>query len=491
MAYSSLAAPSPFSSKYLFKCLKVLDEEDSSDSGSPRMLLDTKAEHEGLKASICSPTQTTQRSQRRTTTCSLQALSRSSKKMLPRMSFSSPNVMRGKLNKRPQTEKAKRGDDRNLSNVKIDMLNVLLDSKNEEVTTLKSMLQQSEQRVFTLETKVASLEDENKLQNQILCSTPPIADLSCGSDSEYNTDHDSQTMPYIPEVMLEDLTSQLHDKEQEIEELVGEVEEWQKETNEWKNKYLVLLEQMQNGAVSDDEEEEGGNTASVVNFGKHNDEFGEDYVGESGAEKDNDNENSNLSIDGDRDNNNSEENIENYVSINSPVGKRSLRNRIPLGESQLQNVQTPIKKTSTRKSRRRKKTMRYTPTTNVNNKPTNTGEEEAPKEDGTDNDDVEFGEVGYKFRKYFGSRYGSYDGEVTDILPDGKRVCAYPADPDGVEYLTLDELSKTKPLRLPRHEKAKSSTSKNAIGPLQLDGEGKNAVLGMMQVKRNTTCHIW
>jgi hypothetical protein len=525
MAYSSLAAPSPLPSKSLFTCLSVLDEEESSsESGSPCILLDSDDigdRQEGLKQDIKSPA-AMHRAARRTTdsfrpVCSLQALSRSSKKILPRMSFSSPNIMRGKTNKRSQTDKAKKSrgggvSQNDLTNVKLEMLNMHLDTKNEEVANLKSLLQQSEQKVFMLESKIISLEEELKQQQQV--ASPPLLELSFGSNSEFNTDHDSQTMSYVPEELLEDLTHQLKDKNQEIHSLEDEVEQWQHQANEWKNKYQTLVEQMQNGTVSD---EESDDTNDVINLCNDS----EDNLEVSGAEKDEEDANaSNTSfcVDYERDRPLSKvEEIDGRVSTdtentsyhctrsplrrssidsdekmnneNGTAAKRSLTNRTPLGNSDIQNVQTPIHNTK-RRSRRRQKTMRYTPAATVNK-----GEEvssKAPTADDTLEGSVEFGEVGYKFRKWFGSNYGNYNGEVTQILPDGTRLCVYPADPNGDEYLTLEELSKTKPLKQPSHDRVTNSTNDEGDAyPAGLDEGSDGATDGVLWVKKNVYCHIW
>ena len=421
MAYSSLAAPSPFPSKSLFTCLSVLDEEESpSESGSPCILLDSDDigdRQERLKQDIKSPAH---RTQRRTTdsfsqvrVCSLQALSRSSKKLLPRMSFSSPNIMRGKSNnKRPQTEKATKSrggggvSQNDLTNVKLEMLNMHLDTKNEEVAKLKALLQQSEQKVVLLESKMTSLEEELKQQRQ---PPPPILEMSFGSNFEYNTDHCSnseydtdQTMSHLPDEMLEDLTGQLQDKRQEIDALEDEVEQWQEQANEWKNKYQSMVEQMHNGTVSEEESVNTSNISFSVDYEKDSPRSKVEEVDgrastDNNIRSSNDDTNSPLrrsSIDSDE-----------KMSENGPVSKHSLRNRTPLSVSALQNVQTPE-----RCSRRRQKTKRYTPAAAAANTVVNKVKEisTAPKTDDTSEESVEFGEVGHKFSKYFGSRWGSY-----------------------------------------------------------------------------------
>ena len=532
MDYSSLAAPSPLPSKSLFSCLSGIDEEESSsESGSPCILLnsdDTGDKQVGGLQHMKSPTN---KPQRRTTdsflpVCSLQALSRSSKKILPRMSFSSPNIMRRKSTKRPQTEKAKKSSgsgsggisQSNLTNVKLEMLNVLLDTKNEEVANLKSLLQQSEQKVSMLESKMISLEEELKQQQQV--EPPSILEMSFGSNSAYNTDHDSKTMPYVPEEMLEDLSNKLKDRNQEIGALEDEVEVWQEQASEWKHKYQSLVEQIQNGTVSD---EESVDTNDLVNFCN---DCEEDNLEMSRAGEDTDTSNISLSVEHERDgptskleetdgsadtdtNNISFSNdgsqsplkrgsIESDDKMNyetTPVAKHSLRKRAPLGNSALQNVQTTPVRNTKRHSRRRKKTKRYSPAADADG--TNTANEEneisnAPRTDDTLEKSAEFGEVGYKFRKYFGTRYGTYDGQVSEILPDGTRLCVYPADPNGDEYLTLEDLSKTKPFKQPRLDKV--TTSRNDKGDadsLDLDERSDDNTDGVLQVKKNVTCHIW
>eukprot|EP00985_Skeletonema_marinoi_P014467 scaffold7337_cov106-Skeletonema_marinoi.AAC.3 len=531
MDYSSLAAPSPLPSKSLFSCLSGIDEEESSsESGSPCILLnsdDTGDKQVGGLQHMKSPTN---KPQRRTTdsflpVCSLQALSRSSKKILPRMSFSSPNIMRRKSTKRPQTEKAKKSSgsgsggisQSNLTNVKLEMLNVLLDTKNEEVANLKSLLQQSEQKVSMLESKMISLEEELKQQQQV--EPPSILEMSFGSNSSYNTDHDSQTMPYVPEEMLEDLTNQLKDRNQEIDALEDEVEVWQEQASEWKHKYQSLVEQIQNDTVSD---EESVDTNDLVNFCN---DCEEDNLEMSRAGEDTDTSNISLSVDHERDgptskleetdgsadtdtndisfsNDGSQSplkrgSIESDDKMNyetTPVAKHSLRKRAPLGHSSLQNVKTTPVRNTKRHSRRRKKTKRYSPAADAAS--TNTANEEneisnALRTDDALGESAEFGEVGYKFKKYFGTRYGTYDGKVSEILPDGTRLCVYPADPNGDEYLTLEDLSKTKPLKQPRHDKV--TTSRNDKGDadsLDLDERSDDNTDGILQVKKNVTCHI-
>ena len=535
--YSSLAlaAPSPLPptsiTKSLFHCLTNIDEEDSSlESLSPLIPLDKDDVGEnnlvgGLNKGFKSPKN---RLQRRTTDsfrpvrCSLQALSSSSKKILPRMSFSSPNIMRGKSSKRPQTEKAKKSrrssgvSQSNSTDVKLEMLNHFLETKNEEVANLKSSLQQSEQKVAMLESKVIALEEELKQQQQQQqqqqLETPSMLEMSFGSNSEYNTDHDSQTMPYFSEEQLEDLTNQLKGKNGEIEELEHEIEQWQEQANEWKDKYQALLEQMQNGTVSD---EESTDTNDLINFCN---ECQEDDLEFSDAEEDVESsvisntakespmvrveetnetvtETNTARISNNepqsplpRGSTDSDENVNDENVEGGSVANRYLRNRAPLGESSLQNVQTtPISNTK-RQSRRRQKTKRYSPTAAKDSKVNEVDEVDTPEEN------VKFGEVGYKFRKYFGGRYGSYNGQVKEILADGRRHCVYPADPYGDEYLTFEELKEqTKPLKRPSHGKVKKNLKKDqdVANPLELDKVTDDTTDRVLQVKKNVTCHIW
>lgn len=523
MDYSSLTAPSPLPSisKSLFHCLSGIDEENSSsESGSPCILINPddigEKQVTGMRKHLNSPTS---RSQRRTTdsflpVCSLQALSRSSKKNLPRMSFSSPNVMRGKLSKRPQTEKAKKLRSKNLTNVKLGMLNVLVETKTAEVTNLKSLLHQSEQKVSMLESKLVTLEEElRQQQQQHQLETPSILEMSFGSNSEYDTDHDSQTFPYVSDEMLEDLTNLLQQKNGEIDVLENEIEQWQVQADEWKNKYEALVEQMQNSTGSDDESTD---TNDLITFCNN---YDDDNLEVSSAGKDADSDGiSHSLIDGDErvnpmlkvketdemtyiDTNDissssngsqsplhrgpteSDDNVNNENVRVGSVASRHLRNRAPLGESSLQNVQTtPISNTK-RRSRRRQKTSRYTPAANTKNTK-EVKENDAPEEN------VEFGLVGYKFKKNFGW-YGTYQGQVQDILPDGTRLCVYPADPNGDEYLTLEELSKTKPLKLHRDKVNSSNNDRGASNPSNLDKGSDGTTDGVLQVKRNVTCHIW
>jgi len=528
MDYSSLAAPSPLPSKSLFSCLSGIDEEESSsESGSPCILHDSDDTGDKQVGGLQHMKSPTNKPQRRTTdsflpVCSLQALSRSSKKILPRMSFSSPNIMRRKSTKRPQTEKAKKShgsgglSQSNLTNVKLEMLNVLLDTKNEEVANLKSLLQQSEQKVAMLESKMISLEEELKQQQQQQVEPPSILEMSFGSNSAYNTDHDSQTMPYVPEEMLEDLTIQLKDRNQEVDALEDEVEVWQEQASEWKHKYQSLVEQMQNGTVSDAESVDSNDLINFCN------ECEEDNLDVSSAGADADTSNISLSVDDERDDpmskveetDGSADTDTNNISFSNDGSQSPLRRgstgfdekkdnetvsvakqRTPLGDSSIQNVQTTPVRNTKRHSRRRKKTKRYSPAADADS--TNTANEEneisnAPRTDDTLEESAEFGEVGYKFRKYFGTRYGTYDGQVSEILPDGTRLCVYPADPNGDEYLTLEDLSKTKPLKQPRHDKVTSyRNDKGDADSLDLDERSDGNTDGVLQVKKNVTCHIW
>eukprot|EP00984_Skeletonema_dohrnii_P015056 scaffold6446_cov89-Skeletonema_dohrnii-CCMP3373.AAC.2 len=392
MDYSSLAAPSPLPSKSLFSCLQGIDEEESSsESGSPCILHDSDDTGDKQVGGLQHMKSPTNKPQRRTTdslpVCSLQALCRSSNKILPRMSFSSPNIMRRKSTKRPQTEKAKKSSgsggvsQSNLTNVKLGILNVLLDTKNEEVANLKSLLQQSEQKVAMLESKMISLEEELKQQQQQQVEPPSILEMSFGSNSSYNTHHDSQTMPYVPEEMIEDLTNQLKDRNQEIDTLEDEVEQWQEQASEWKHKYQSLVEQIQNGTVSD---EESVNTNDLINFCN---DCEEDNLEVSSAGADADKSNISLSVDHGRDGptskleetDGSADTDKNNISFSNdgsqsplrrgstesgdeinyettPVAKHSLRKRVPLGNSSLQNVETTPVRNTKRHSRRRKKT---------------------------------------------------------------------------------------------------------------------------------------
>lgn len=522
MDYSSLTANSPLPSisKSLFQCLSGIDEEDSSsESGSPCVLVDPNGMDDQVKEVRKHLKSPTSRSQRRTTdsflpVCSLQALSRSSKKILPRMSFSSPNIMRGKSKKRPQTEKANKTRSNNLTNVKLDMLNMLVETKNEEVTNLKSSLHQSEQKVVMLESKIISLEEElRQQQQQQQLDTPSILEMSFGSNSEYNTDHDSQTMPYVSDEMLEDLTNQLKQKNGEIDDLEDEIEQWQEQADEWKNKYQALVEQMQNSTVSDDESTDTNDLITFCN------DYEDDNLEVTSAGKDADSYDISHSIESDDERVNPTlqvkeidgmthidtnttssssddsqsplhrgptESDDNENNENVQVGSaasRHLRNRAPLGESSLQNVETtPISNTK-RRSRRRQKTSRYTPTAKTN-------KIKEVKENDALEEIVEFGAVGYKFKKNFGW-YGTYEGQVQEILPGGTRLCVYPADPGGDEYLTLEELSKTKPLKLYRDKAKSSKNGRDISNPLNLDGGSGDTTGGVLQAKRNVNCHIW
>lgn len=332
MAYSSLTAASPAtlpSNKSLLTYLSVLDEEESSsESGSPSscILLEESSrsnddnndnsnmsgdmlqkEDDRLDINISSSTtNSTQRphhhqQQRRTTdffrrpVCSLQALSRSAKKKTlssSRMTFTSPNILRvgGRMNhkQRAHTERANKkkssrrssivgtgtaGDadvaqKMELTNVKLEMMSMHLQSKNEEVTNLKALLSQSESKVEVLESKVSTLEEELKQmqlqqqqeqEQQHLNVPSSIFEVqSLGSNSEYDTEHDSQTMSDMPEELLK----QLHNAQarevavlNHCDVLEDQVEWWQREANEWKRRYELSMEQHQQQQQQQKEEE--------------------------------------------------------------------------------------------------------------------------------------------------------------------------------------------------------------------------------------------
>lgn len=82
---------------------------------------------------------------------------------------------------------------------------------------------------------------------------------------------------------------------------------------------------------------------------------------------------------------------------------------------------------------------------------------------------------------------------MKSVSIDGLRHCVYPADPNGDEYLTLEELSKTKPLKQTSHNKAGTSSisNKGHANPASLVEGSDGATDGVLQVKKNVTCHIW
>jgi hypothetical protein len=178
--------------------------------------------------------------------------------------------------------------------------------------------------------------------------------------------------------------------------------------------------------------------------------------------------------------------------------------RTPLGNSAIQNnLLTPVVNLTTKKRggnrRHRKKTKYYSPSTIINKAKGVTSSSRQSSHSGTttttnnisSSNDVQFGDVGWKFRKWFGSRYGNYDGLVKEICPDGTRHCVYEADPEGDEFLTLEELEKTKSLM----KEAVSSTvvETTATGNVNMETSmnDKGDAEGVMQVKKNVTCHIW
>lgn len=180
--------------------------------------------------------------------------------------------------------------------------------------------------------------------------------------------------------------------------------------------------------------------------------------------------------------------------------------RTPLGNSAIQNnLLTPVVNSTTKKRggnrRHRKKTNRLgfpnSPSTNINKaKGVTSSRQSFPGTTTTTNNissssnDVQCGDVGWKFRKWFGSRYGNYDGLVKEICPDGTRHCVYEADPEGDEYLTLEELEKTKSLMKESvNTVVDTATTRNVNMEASRNDKGDEE--GVLQVKKNVTCHIW
>ena len=573
------------SNKSLLTYLSVLDEEESSsESGSPSscILLDESSrsndgihnsssrsnskkddmlqkEDDLLGINISSSTTNTphrqhHQQQRRTTdffrrpVCSLQALSRSAKKKTTsssRMTFTSPNILRvgGRMNhkQRAHTERAnkKKSSRRNsssvgaggdttaqkmeLTNVKLEMMSMHLQSKNEEVTNLKALLSQSQSKVELLESKVSTLEEElnqmqlQQLQEQQHLNVPSsiLEVQSLGSNSEYDTEHDSQTMSDIPEEILK----QLHDAQarevavlNHCDVLEDQVEWWQREANEWKRRYELSMEQQQQ---EEEKEVESGSEESAIVDTSINISFSNDDNGSQGSpflERHShscsitDSVSDNMSM---SDENKSprldDENCSNNETSSPAAVAKDCRtsSRTPLGNSAIQNnLLTPVVNLTTKKRggnrRHRKKTKYYSPSTIINKAKGVTSSSRQSSHSGTttttnnisSSNDVQFGDVGWKFRKWFGSRYGNYDGLVKEICPDGTRHCVYEADPEGDEFLTLEELEKTKSLMKEAVSAVVDTTATSNIN-MESSRNVKGDEEGVLQVKKNVTCHIW
>lgn len=600
MAYSSLTAqPSPATlpSKSLLSYLSVLDEEaSSSESGSPSsfILLDESSrsnngnidsssssnnksgdmqqkDDESLRdrLGINSPTANTthrqHQQQRRTTdffrrpVCSLQALSRSAKKKTPssRMTFTSPNILRGgglrmAHKQRAHTERAnkKRSSRRSsvgtaagdtasqkmeLTHVKLEMMSMHLQTKNEEVTNLKALLAQSESKVEALESKVSTLEEElnqsqlqQKEQEQQQHLNVPLSILevqSLGSNSEYDTEHDSQTMS---DTIPEELLKQLHDAQarevavlNHCDVLEDQTECWQREANEWKRRYELLMEEQQQKQEEEDAESGGEESATAntsINISFSNDDHGSqgspfverhshtcsitDSVSDNMSMSD---ENKTPTLD-DAHYSNKETSSPPPAAAAAVTKGYGTSSRTPLGNSAIQNnLLTPVVNTTTKKRggnrRHRKKTNRLgfpnSPATIVNKAKGVTSSRKSSHSGTTtatnnisSSSDVQFGDVGWKFRKWFGSRYGNYDGLVKEICPDGTRHCVYEADPEGDEYLTLEELGKTKSL-MKEAVNTLGDTDATRNENMKTSRNDKGNAEGVLQVKKNVTCHIW
>jgi hypothetical protein len=420
-----------------------------------------------------------------------------------------------------------------LTNVKLEMMSMHLQTKNEEVTNLKALLSQSESKVELLESKVSTLEEElNQMQlqqqqqqeQQHLNVPSSIFEVqSLGSNSEYDTEHDSQTMSDIPEEILK----QLHDAQarevavlNHCDVLEDQVEWWQREANEWKRRYELSMEQQRQQPQHQEEEVESGDqeraTADTsINISFSNDDNGlqgspllerhshsysiTDSVSDNMPMSD---ENKSPRLDDAHCSNKETSSPAAAVAKSKGFGTSS---RTPLGNSAIQNnLLTPIVNSNTTKKRggnrrHRKKTKYYSPFTIINKAKGVTSSSRQSSHSGTtttttnnisSSSDVQFGDVGWKFRKWFGSRYGNYDGLVKEICPDGTRHCVYEADPEGDEYLTLEELNKTKSLMKESvNTVVDTAANKNVNMGTSRNDTGNEE--GVLQVKKNVTCHIW
>lgn len=122
-----------------------------------------------------------------------------------------------------------------------------------------------------------------------------------------------------------------------------------------------------------------------------------------------------------------------------PSRKKKALKRTPLGKANKHNMSRP--------KRTKSKPNRYSGT-NTEKMQTLASDSLALRKQYNEST-VEFGAVGYMFKKNFGTRRGTFIGQVTHILPNGMRVVEYPLDPNGTEELSLEDL--------PTKKKVKSS----------------------------------
>ena len=120
-------------------------------------------------------------------------------------------------------------------------------------------------------------------------------------------------------------------------------------------------------------------------------------------------------------------------TVSSSRKKKALK-RTPLGKASKHNIK------SSRPKRATSKPNRYSGT-NTEKMQTLASDSLALRKQYNEST-VEFGAVGYMFKKNFGTRRGAFIGRVTHILPNGMRVVKYPLDPtlNGTEDLSLEDL---------------------------------------------------
>ena len=112
--------------------------------------------------------------------------------------------------------------------------------------------------------------------------------------------------------------------------------------------------------------------------------------------------------------------------------KKKTTKRTPLGKASKHNIK------SSRPKRATSKPNRYSGT-NTEKMQTLASDSLALRKQYNEST-VEFGAVGYMFKKNFGITRGTFIGQVTHILPNGMRKVEYPLDSDGTEDLSLEDL---------------------------------------------------
>jgi len=137
-----------------------------------------------------------------------------------------------------------------------------------------------------------------------------------------------------------------------------------------------------------------------------------------------------------------------------PSRKKKALKRTPLGKANKHNVTSRPKRTTS-------KPNRYSGTNNE--KMITLASDSLALRKQFNESTVEFGAVGYMFKKNFGITRGTFIGHVTHILPNGMRRVNYPLDPDGTEDLSLEDL----PTR-PRQKKVKCDEVETKIKQFKL-----------------------